>query len=144
MKNKLTVPDKLREFRVEDISNYEIGQQIGLDIFKEQKYVDVQGRSIGKGFQGVVKRHGMHGGGASHGSKFKRRTGAIGQCSDPSRVFKGKKMPGQMGRKTCTVKNLEIVEIDTENNCLLIKGSIPGKKNNYLNIYKTRLKQSEK
>ncbi len=125
---------KIAEFRVEDIDNYELGQEIDVSIFNIGEKVSVTGTSKGKGFQGVMKRHGFAGGRASHGSMSHRRPGSIGQCADPSRVFKGKKMAGRMGGERVTVKNLEVVEIDKDNNLLLVKGAVPGANNNFVLI----------
>jgi large subunit ribosomal protein L3 len=117
----------LAEFRGEELEKYEPGQEVGCaDVFKVGDYVDISGRSKGKGFQGVVKRWGFHGGPASHGSMHGRTGGSIGQSSDPSRVFKGMKMPGQMGNRTTTVQNLEVVAVNGDDNIILVKGSVPG------------------
>lgn len=119
----------LREIRVEDASAYEVGQVINADIFKPGDRVDVTGVSRGKGFQGVMKRHGFGGGRASHGSMFHRKPGAIGAHEAPGRVFKGKKLAGQMGNKRVTVQNLQVVDVDPERNIILLRGAIPGSKN---------------
>jgi len=119
----------LKELRVENIDEYAVGQVFGADIFKPGDMVDVTGTTKGKGFQGVMKRHGFGGGRASHGSMFHRAPGAIGAHEKPGRVFKGKKFPGQMGRKKVTIQNLQIVDVDTERNILLIRGAVPGSKN---------------
>ncbi len=105
---------------------YELGQKITVEIFKPGEKMDVIGYSKGKGFAGVVKRYGFHGGPGSHGSRFHRAPGAIGACATPSRVVKGKKMPGRMGNDKVTVHNLEIVKVNPENNTLLLKGPLPG------------------
>ena len=125
----------MKEFRVDDVSEYKVGQEIDTGIFDEISFLDVSGVTIGKGFQGVIKRHHFSGGPGGHGSHFHRAPGSIGNCSDPSRVFKGKKMPGRMGGAQRTIKNLRVVNVDKENNLLLIKGSIPGNKKEivYLN-----------
>lgn len=125
----------LREIRVKDIGNLKIRDEIRVDVFKEGDLVDVVGISKGKGFAGVVKRHGFKGGPASHGAGgWRRRPGSIGASADPSRVFKGKKMPGRMGGERKTVRNLEIVKVDKKENLLLIKGSLPGIKGSLLTI----------
>ena len=128
----------LREIRVKDIGNLKIRDEIRVDVFKEGDLVDVVGISKGKGFAGVVKRYGFKGGPASHGAGgWRRRPGSIGASADPSRVFKGKKMPGKMGAEKKTVRNLEIVKVDKKENLLLIKGSLPGIKGSLLAIKKT-------
>ena len=125
----------LREIRVKDIGNLKIRDEIRVDVFKEGDLVDVVGISKGKGFAGVVKRYGFKGGPASHGAGgWRRRPGSIGASADPSRVFKGKKMPGRMGGERKTVRNLEIVKVDKKENLLLIKGSLPGNKGSLLTI----------
>jgi len=125
----------LREIRVKDIGDLKIRDEIRVDVFKEGDLVDVVGISKGKGFAGVVKRYGFKGGPASHGAGgWRRRPGSIGASADPSRVFKGKKMPGKMGAEKKTVRNLEIVKVDKKENLLLIKGSLPGNKGSLLTI----------
>ncbi|MBP7342544.1 MAG: 50S ribosomal protein L3 [Smithellaceae bacterium] len=131
----------LREFSAE-AGAYEIGQEITADIFQAGGYVDVVGTSKGKGFQGVVKRHGFGGGRATHGSMFHRAPGSIGASADPSRVFKGTKMGGQMGNVRKTVQNLEIWQVRSDRNLLLLKGSIPGSKNGYVIIRQARKKSA--
>ena len=117
----------LRELAVDDVDAYQVGDQVTCDaVFKAGDIIDVTGTSKGKGFQGVIKRWGFSGGRASHGSKFHRGTGAIGMSAWPARVFKGKKMPGQMGNARVTLQNLEVVEVRPEQNLILVKGSIPG------------------
>lgn len=118
----------LREFKLDDASTYEVGQIITADSFAEGDHVDVSGRSKGKGFQGVVKRHNQARGRMGHGSHFHRSPGSMSACSSPSRVFKTKNLPGHMGSENVTVQNLEIVRVDAERNLLLIKGAIPGAK----------------
>ncbi len=126
----------IREFRVSDPDNYEVGQDITLDaVFKIGDLVDVQGTSKGKGFQGVIKRHGFAGGGAGHGSKFHRAPGSIGMSAYPGRVVKGKKMPGRMGNDTVLKKNVIIVDIRPDDNVVLLKGPLPGAKNGLLKIF---------
>ena len=116
----------VREFKLENAGEYELAQEIKADIFEVGDKVDATAISKGKGFQGAIKRHGQHRGPMTHGSKFHRHAGSNGAASDPSKVFKGKKMPGQMGNKKITIQNLEVVRVDAENNLLLIKGSVPG------------------
>ncbi len=122
----------IREFKLE--GEYELAQEIKADIFEVGDKVDATAISKGKGFQGAIKRHGQHRGPMTHGSKFHRHAGSNGAASDPSKVFKGKKMPGQMGNKKVTIQNLEIVRVDAENNLLLIKGSVPGPKKSLVAI----------
>jgi len=134
-KSKVRPQKYLREIRVKDIGNLKIRDEIRVDVFKEGDLVDVVGISKGKGFAGVVKRYGFKGGPASHGAGgWRRRPGSIGASADPSRVFKGKKMPGKMGAERKTVRNLEIVKVDKKENLLLIKGSLPGNKGSLLTI----------
>lgn len=116
----------LREFRLDNAEEYEVGQEIKADIFAAGDKIDATAKSKGKGFQGAVKRLGQHRGPMAHGSKFHRHQGSNGACSDPSKVFKGKGMPGQMGGVRITVQNLEVVRVDAENNIILVKGSVPG------------------
>ena len=124
----------LREFRTEDVQNYKVGDEVKADIFAAGEKVDVQGTSKGKGFQGVIKRHGQSRGPMTHGSMYHRRPGSMGQRSTPGRVFKGKKLPGHMGRLTVTIQNLEVVKVDTDKNVLLVKGSVPGAKGAILKV----------
>ena len=123
----------LREFRG-SVDGYDVGQEIGLDIFNEGDFVDVVGTTKGKGFAGVVKRHGFRGGRATHGSMFHRAPGSIGASADPSRVFKGTKLPGHMGTERKTVQNLQVWAIRPELNALLVKGAVPGGKNGFVFI----------
>lgn len=127
----------VREFKLEDAKNYELGQEIKADVFEAGEKIDATAVSKGKGFQGAIKRHGMSRGPMTHGSKYHRHAGSNGSASDPSKVFKGKKMPGQMGNKKITIQNLEIVKVDTENNLLLIKGAVPGPKKSLVTIKET-------
>jgi len=121
---------KLKEFRVENLENYKEGNEFGLEIFKDIKFVDVKSKTIGKGFAGVMKRHNFSGLRASHGVSVSHRShGSTGQRQDPGKVFKGKKMAGHMGDKIRTMQNLEVIKSDLDNNLLFIKGSIPGSKN---------------
>ena len=121
-----TLRRTLKEFRLDDISQYEVGQEIKADVFEAGDKVDVAGVSKGKGFQGCIKRWNQHTGDMTHGSKFKRAPGSMGASSDPSKVFKNKRMPGHMGSVNTTVINLEIVKVIAEKNLILIKGGIPG------------------
>ena len=118
----------LREVRVKDASEYALGQEVTVEQFAEIKKVDVSGTSKGKGFAGVIKRYNFRGGPGSHGSHFHRAPGSVGQCATPSRVFKGLKLPGHMGAEKVTVRNLEVVKVDVEQNLLLVRGAIPGGK----------------
>ncbi len=127
----------VREFRFENAAEYELGQEIKADIFAAGDHIDATAISKGKGFQGAIKRHGQSRGPMAHGSKYHRHAGSNGACSDPSKVFKGKKMPGQMGNKQITVQNLEIVRVDAENNLLLVKGAVPGPKKSLVTIKET-------
>ncbi len=127
----------LREFRTEEVANYKVGDEVKADIFAAGEKVDVQGTSKGKGFQGVIRRHGQHRGPMTHGSMYHRRPGSMGQRSTPGRVFKGKKLPGHMGRVTVTIQNLEVVKVDTDKNVLLVKGSVPGAKGAILKVKST-------
>ena len=127
----------LKEFRVDNISEYKEGNEIGLELFKDQKFVDVTSKTIGKGFAGVIKRHNFSGLRASHGVSVSHRAmGSTGQNQDPGKVFKGKKMAGHMGDKYRTIQNLEIIKSDLENNLLFVKGSVPGSKNSLVLIKK--------
>ena len=126
---------KLQEFKVSSLENYKEGNEFGLEIFKDIKFVDIKSRTIGKGFAGVMKRHNFSGLRASHGVSISHRSGgSTGQNQEPGRVFKGKKMAGHMGAKQATKQNLKLIDIDEENNLLVIKGSIPGKKNSIVYI----------
>lgn len=124
----------LREFRFDSVSDLNLGDVLSVDQFATGDYIDVTGISIGKGFQGVIKRYNFSGGRASHGSRFHRAPGSIGASATPSRVLKNKKMPGQMGNEQVTVQRLQIVRIDSDENLLLIKGAIPGHRNNVVLI----------
>ena len=128
---------KLKEFRVEKTENYKEGNEFGLEIFKDIKFVDVRSKTIGKGFAGSMKRHNFSGLRATHGVSVSHRShGSTGQRQDPGKVFKGKKMAGHMGDKLRTAQNIEIIKSDTENNLLYLKGSIPGSKNTEILIKK--------
>ena len=127
----------LREIKVENVDEYEIGSKITVDAFTTEDNVDVQGTSRGKGFQGVIKRHGQHRGPMGHGSMYHRRPGSMGSTTTPGRVFKGKKLPGHMGSQTSTILNLDVVKIDTDKNVILVKGSIPGAKKSIVRVRKS-------
>jgi large subunit ribosomal protein L3 len=118
----------VRELKLENAEEFKPGQEIKADIFSAGDHIDATAISKGKGYQGAVKRLGQHRGPMGHGSKFHRHQGSNGTSSDPSRVFPGKGMPGQMGNKRITIQNLEIVRVDAENNLLLVKGAVPGAK----------------
>jgi len=124
----------VREFRFENAEEYNLADEIKADIFAAGDKVDATAITKGKGFQGAIKRHGQHRGPMAHGSKFHRHQGSNGACSSPSRVFKGKGMPGHMGHVKATVQNLEVVRVDVENNLLLIKGAVPGPKKSLVTI----------
>lgn len=124
----------VREFKFENADEYQLAQEIKADIFVAGDKVDATAISKGKGFQGAIKRHNQHRGPMAHGSKFHRHAGSNGACSDPSKVFKGKGMPGHMGAKRITVQNLEVVRVDVENNLLLVKGAVPGPKKSLVTI----------
>ncbi len=134
--DKAGVPYKrfVQEFRFENASEYAVAQEIKADIFAVGDKIDATAISKGKGFQGAIKRHGQSRGPMTHGSKYHRHAGSNGAASDPSKVFKGKKMPGHMGHVQVTVQNLEIVRVDAENNLLLVKGSVPGPKKSLVTI----------
>ena len=124
----------LKEFRFEDCTPFQLGDVVKADMFVTGDYVDVTGTSKGKGFAGVIKRYGFAGGPGGHGAHFHRAPGSVGQCATPSRVFKGVRMPGHMGCDTVTVRNLEVVRIDEEQNLILVKGGIPGGKNGIVRV----------
>ena len=129
----------IREFNNVELSEYEVGQEITVDVFKAGDIVDVTGTSKGKGFQGAIKRHGQSRGPMAHGSRYHRHPGSMGGASFPSRVFKGKALPGQMGGDRITIQNLEVVKVDAERNVILIKGNVPGSKKSLVEI-KTAIK----
>ena len=129
---------KLKEFRVEDIENYKVGNEFGIEIFKDTKFVDIRSKTIGKGFAGAMKRHNFSGLRASHGVSVSHRAhGSTGQNQDPGKVFKGKKMAGHMGDKLRTIQNIEIIKSDIDNNLLYLKGSIPGSRNTEVLVKKS-------
>ena len=127
----------VREFKFENAQEYAVAQEIKADIFTAGDKIDATAISKGKGFQGAIKKNGQHRGPMAHGSKFHRHQGSNGACSDPSKVFKGKGMPGHMGHKQITVQNLEIVKVDVENNLLLVKGAVPGPKKALVTVKET-------
>ena len=127
----------LREFRLEDAASYEVGQVLKADVFAEGDKVDISGTSKGHGFAGVVKRHGQGRGRMTHGSHFHRAPGSMSACSDPSRVFKTKNLPGHMGSEHVTVQNLEVVRVDAERNLMLVKGAVPGAKGSFVTVKST-------
>ena len=135
---KNTEPKKiLKEFKVKNIEDYKEGNEVGIEIFKDVKFVDVRSKTIGKGFAGAMKRHNFGGLRASHGVSISHRAhGSTGQNQDPGKVFKGKKMAGHMGDKLRTMQNIEIIKTDSENNLIYLKGSIPGSKNSDVVIKK--------
>ena len=142
---KNTEPKKiLKEFRVKDLANYKEGNEFGLEIFKDIKFVDTKSKTIGKGFAGAMKRHNFGGLRATHGVSISHRShGSTGQRQDPGKVFKGKKMAGHMGDKLRTMQNIEIIKTDLENELLYLKGSIPGSKNSEV-IVKGSVKNIQK
>jgi large subunit ribosomal protein L3 len=137
--NKAGVSAKrfVRELKLENASEYAPGQEIKADIFAAGDHIDATAISKGKGYQGAIKRHGQHRGPMKHGSKFHRHAGSNGTSSDPSRVYKGKKMPGQMGNKRVTIQNLEIVRVDADNNLILVRGAVPGPKKSLVTLKET-------
>ena len=139
---KGTEPKKiLKEFRVDNVSEFKEGNEIGLELFKDQKFVDITSKTIGKGFAGVMKKYNFAGLRASHGVSVSHRShGSTGQNQDPGKVFKGKKMAGHMGDKYRTIQNLEIIRSDIENNLIFVKGSVPGSKNTIVLIQKNSKK----
>ena len=138
-KSKLTPKKHLREFRLDSVENINVGDELKADTFTAGDQLDIQGTSKGKGFQGVIKRHGQSRGPMGHGSMYHRRPGSMGSTSTPGRVFKGKKLPGHMGRVTITIQNLDVVKVDSDKNVVLVKGSVPGPKGAILKL-KTSVK----
>jgi len=134
----------MREIRIQDVSKYEVGQVLDVEVFKKGEKVDVTGISKGRGFAGTVKRHHTSRGPESHGSMYHRGPGSMGGSSDPARVFKGKALPGHMGNSRCTILNLQVVKTDKEKNLLVLKGSVPGHMNSYLLIRKSVKAQRER
>ena len=141
-KAKLANKKHLREFRLDSIEGIKVGDELKADTFVAGEKIDVQGTSKGKGFQGVIKRHGQHRGPMGHGSMYHRRPGSMGPTSTPGRVFKGKKLPGHMGHVTVTIQNLDVVKVDMDKNVILVKGSVPGAKGSILKI-KSAVKKAE-
>ena len=139
--SKINVTPKkhLREFRVDSVEEVKVGDELKADVFTAGDKIDIQGTSKGKGFQGVIKRHGQSRGPMGHGSMYHRRPGSMGPTSTPGRVFKGKKLPGHMGVQTVTIQNLEVVRVDLDKNVILVKGSVPGPKGAILKL-KTSVK----
>ena len=133
-KSKVSAKKHLREFRLDSIEGIKVGDELKADVFAAGDKIDVQGTSKGKGFQGVIKRHGQSRGPMGHGSMYHRRPGSMGPTSTPGRVFKGKKLPGHMGRVTVTIQNLDVVKVDLDKNVILVKGSVPGAKGAILKI----------
>ena len=133
-KSKLTPKKHLREFRADSVEGVKVGDELKADTFAAGDKVDIQGISKGKGFQGVIKRHGQSRGPMGHGSMYHRRPGSMGPTSTPGRVFKGKKLPGHMGKNTITIQNLEVVAVDLDKNVILVKGSVPGANGSILKI----------
>lgn len=136
-KSDLAPMRTLREFRLNGSDEVAVGEQVLASAFEKNEKITITGTSKGKGFQGVIRRHGFGGGRMTHGSHFKRAPGSIGQCATPSRVFPGKKMPGQMGNKRVTVKNLEVIDILEDKNLILVKGAVPGSKGGILTLRKS-------
>lgn len=124
----------IREIRDAELGDVEVGTEITVETFKQGDIIDVTGTSKGKGFQGVIKRHNQSRGPETHGSRYHRRPGSMGQAADPARVFKGKKLPGRMGGQTTTIQNLEIVRVDADKNVILVKGNVPGPKKSMVEI----------
>ena len=127
----------VRELKLDDAESYEVKQEIKADMFAAGDKVDATAISKGKGFQGAIKRHGQSRGPMAHGSKYHRHAGSTGACSDPSKVFKGKRMAGHMGAKQITVQNLEVIRVDAENNLILVKGAVPGPKKALVTVKST-------
>ena len=141
---KASVANKkhLREFRLDSLEGMTVGTELKADVFAAGDHVDIQGTTKGKGFQGVIKRHGQSRGPMGHGSMYHRRPGSMGSTSTPGRVFKGKKLPGHMGRVTITIQNLDVVRVDMDKNVILVKGSVPGPKGAILKV-KSAVKASK-
>ncbi len=133
-KVNVTPKKHLREFRLDSVAEYTVGQELKADVFVAGDKLDIQGISKGKGFQGVIKRHGQSRGPMGHGSMYHRRPGSMGPTSTPGRVFKGKKLPGHMGSQTISILNLEVVKVDLDKNVILVKGSVPGAKGAILKL----------
>ncbi|HEY8450373.1 MAG TPA: 50S ribosomal protein L3 [Bacillota bacterium] len=127
----------LREVRVANVDAYEVGQELKVDLFQVDEYVDVTGISRGKGFQGAIRRHGFHRGPMSHGSKYHRGPGSLGASTFPARVFKGRKLPGRMGGRRVTARGLRVVKVDPDRNLLFVKGAVPGARGAYVLVRAT-------
>ena len=138
-KANIALKKHLREFRLDSVEGITVGTELTVSEFAEGDKLDIQGTSKGKGFQGVIKRHGQHRGPMGHGSMYHRRPGSMGPTSTPGRVFKGKKLPGHMGKVTVTIQNLDVIKVDTDKNVVLVKGSVPGPKGAILKL-KTSVK----
>jgi len=137
-------PHKLiREFAKEEAKEYKVGEDLKVDLFKAGDFVDVTGTTIGKGFQGGMKRWNWKGGPETHGSTSHRRVGSMGSTTTPGRVWKGHHLPGHMGMDQLTVQNLKVIKVDAENNLILVKGAVPGHKNNYVIIRKAKKKKNK-
>ena len=141
-KANIALKKHLREFRLDSVEGITVGTELTVSEFAEGDKLDIQGTSKGKGFQGVIKRHGQHRGPMGHGSMYHRRPGSMGPTSTPGRVFKGKKLPGHMGRVTVTIQNLDVVRVDMDKNVILVKGSVPGPKGTILKV-KSAVKASK-
>jgi len=135
-KRNLPPSRHLREFRIPDVSAYTLGQTLNASVFEKGEHIDVEGTTKGRGFAGIIKRHGFKGGHASHGPTMGREPGSIGSSAYPSRVIKGKRLPGRMGGKTLTTKNLLVAGVDAEQNVLLVRGAIPGPTNGLIFVLK--------
>jgi len=131
----------VREFRIEKVEDYKVGQFVLVDIFAPDDCVDIIGVSIGKGFQGGMRRHNWAGGPASHGSMHHRAPGSVGASSDPSRTYKGQKLPGRMGNAQVTVQNIKVIKVDKENNLLIVKGAVPGSDGSLVIVRKGKKKE---
>lgn len=136
-------PERIREVRLDEDAEIEIGAEVGTDLFNNGDFVDIAGITKGRGFQGVVKRHGFRGGGASHGSGWQRRSGSVGECEKPGRLMRGRKMSGQMGNVRRTVQNLKVVFVRPDENVILVKGAIPGPNGGLILVRKAKKKQAE-
>jgi large subunit ribosomal protein L3 len=134
----------IREVPKDVTKEYKVGEEIKVDLFKAGDFVDISGTSIGKGFQGGMKRWNWHGGPQTHGSMSHRRIGSLGSSTTPGRVFKGHHLPGHMGNQRSTVQNLKIAQVDAENNLLLVEGAVPGHKNSYLFVRRVKKKTQAK
>jgi len=142
-KRNIATRKVMKEVSNDASKEYKVGDEIKVDVFQNGEFVDVTGTSLGKGFQGGMKRHHWNGGPASHGSTSHRRVGSIGSSTTPGRVWRGHNMPGHMGQETVTVQNLKVIKVDLENNLLLVEGAVPGHKNAYLLIKKAVKKQAK-